>query len=323
MKKYISLLITLILLFSIKSYNQQSSISVGILPFQPVPKSSRLKNLSEQVISGLSTVLFNYKFIKLIERSKTSEIFKEIKLGMTGLVDVNSAVKAGKLHGIKVLITGTVHRNKIYSRAIHVETGKIIASSSVNNSSFINLLGKNLARGIETYLARENLKNMRNNSRDIDFKIWVENLSRNRNKHLKPGQRGTMKISDKVVFHFKSNRDGYVTIVDIQPGGDVVILFPNDLSPNNKIYAGKHYSIPSKDDAFEIVVSEPAGRDTIVAFFTKRKVKWLDRKLLTGEGFKTVKDGQKLTMTRGFKINATRLKRKNWESKAIEIDVSR
>ncbi len=59
----------------------------------------------------------------------------------------------------------------------------------------------------------------------------------------------------------------------------------------------------------------------MVAFFTEKKVDWLDRRKLSGEGFWTVKENEKYNLSRGFKITTTKLKRAEWESKVLEIDV--
>ena len=63
-------------------------------------------------------------------------------------------------------------------------------------------------------------------------------------------------IGDSDVFKFKSNRDGSLTIVDIQAGRDVVVLFPNDLRPSNRIDSEAECSIPSGDDGFKITVTK-------------------------------------------------------------------
>jgi hypothetical protein len=156
---------------------------------------------------------------------------------------------------------------------------------------------------------------MRNDNSAINLNFWVAR------ENAKDKSTGMMKIGENITFHFNSSEEGYITIIDIQPGGDIVILYPNDSSPNNKIAADKDYSIPSKDDSFQITVSEPEGADTVVAFFTKKKVDWLDRNKLEGDGFKTVKDCEKLGMTRGLKLTSSQMKSSEWKSKVLEIQV--
>ena len=306
----------LIILISIQfSYAQQGSINVGILSFTDLDNKNKKTDL---LISELSEELSKYKFIKLVERSKSKEILKEIELGMTGMVDEKTASKTGKLHGIQIIIFGTIRKNKISARAIHTESGKIIVSHSVPGLSKIDYLSRQLASGIESFLTRENLKSLRNDSPELKLDFW---LKKKDNKNVYPGKKGTMKIGESVVFFFKDDKDGYLTIVDIQPDGTVGILSHNDKSTDNQIKNNRVYAIPSKDDEYEITVSKPVGRDTVVAFLTKKKVSWLDRKKLTGNGFWTVREYERYNLTRGFKITSTKLKKSDWESKVLEIDV--
>ncbi|MDY6932945.1 MAG: DUF4384 domain-containing protein [Spirochaetota bacterium] len=309
------------LLFFTNASAQYSAVRIGVMPFVDSDKKNATSGRSEDATAQVTNALYKYKFIKLVDRSKMKEMMREIELGMSGIVDESTAVKVGKMHGLQMMVVGTIRKNRITARAVHMETQKVISSDSVADISGIELLGYKLASGIEVFLARENLKKLRNDSPDINLDFWVEKGSASRGLKITPSAAGRIKIGEKVVFKFKSNRDGYLTIVDIQPCGDVVVLFPNDIHSSNRIESGREYSIPSEEDGFEITVSEPAGLDTIVAFFTKERVDWLDRKKLIGEGFWTVKEKEKFSMSRGFKITATKLKHADWESRAIEIDV--
>ena len=293
---------------------QNQAVSVGILPFS----SSAAKASSSSVVSDLTSSLSSYAFIRLIERARMDEMAKEIELGMSGLVDEKTAVKQGKVMGLEIMVLGSISPSGVSARAVHVESGRIIASSSAPSSSQNDMrtLGKNLAYDIETFLARENVKHLRNDSPDITLKFWTAKKS---GAAVQQGSK--LKIGDSIVFNAQSSKNGYLTIVDVQPGGDVVVLYPNDFAKDNAIAANTLYSIPSASDNFEITVTEPAGTDTVVAFFTERKADWLDRNKLEGSGFKTVKIAERYFTTRGFSVVATNLKRNEWESSSLEVDV--
>jgi len=296
-------------------YAQHESLEIAVMPF--VDESGK-KAASEAALSDLSASLSRYRFLRLVERSKLDQIVKEIQLGMTGLVNEKSALKAGKVRGVGVMIFGAVSAFGVSARAVRLETGRVIAAAAVPSTGEMAKLGDKLAYGIETHLARENVKRLRNDSPGIDLEFWLEKKNGTR---LVPGKSNVMKIGESVVFKFRANRDSYLTIVDIQPGGDVVVLYPNQFTPEGKISAGTLYSIPSAADAFEITVSEPAGSDTVVAFFTEKKADWLDRSKLEGDGFWTVKGNERYMASRGLSITATGLNRAQWESAVIEIEV--
>lgn len=294
---------------------QQATVTVGIMPFV----NEKGKKLPDDAAAAeLASVMARYRFIRLVERSRLDEIVKEMELGMTGLVDEKSAVRTGKIRGLEIMIFGTVSLSGVTARAVHTETGRIIASGSAARHGDMKSLGEKLAFDMETYLARENVKRLRNDSPGITVDFWMEKKNGAR---MLPGKGNTMKIGESIVFRFKSNRDGYLTIVDIQPGGDVVVLYPNEFSRDNRITAGTLYSIPGSGDTFEITVSEPAGNDTVVAFFTEKKAEWLDASKLEGSGFRTVKGAERFMATRGISITATGLNKAQWESAVIDINV--
>ena len=321
-KKIVALLVISFLTISVTNRAQQRAVRTGVLPFYDAATGSTKSRNARLIVSELTEALSRYTFIRLIERSRFKELVREIELGQTGLIDDATAARVGKVHGLQVMIVGTIHRDKVTARAVHIETQRVISSASVTELSGVRALGGKIASGIEVFLAKENLKSLRNDSPEIDLRFWVSGISRG-GFDIMPGRRGRIKIGEKIVFRFQSNQSGYLTIVDIQPGGDVVVLFPNDSQPSNRIESGRLYSIPSEQDAFEITVSEPVGTDTLVAYFTMKRVDWLDRKKLSGKGFWTVKQNERLATARGFAVTATKLKRNEWESVIIEIDVER
>lgn len=314
-----SLILSLLALGSL-AYSQSESLSLAVTTF---PNSGKSSTESEGFPSELSTALGKYAFIKLVEREKVAAIMKELALGQSGLADEATAVKVGKVHGAQVLVVGSIRDGMVSARAVASETSKVIAVASGRFSDTAEI-AKQLARGVETELARENVKKLRNDSPEIELLFSVEPKSRSGTRGLRiteASKKPSYKIGDSVVFRIQANKKGFITLLDIQPSGDLVVLYPNDFSKDNAVEAGKEYSVPGASDGFEITVSEPAGLDTVVAFFTETKAAWLDPKKLEGEGFKTVKDGERWMAARGFKVVATGLKQTQWESKVIEVEV--
>ena len=289
---------------------QNHTVNIGIMPF-----AGSDKNTAESVVSKLSAKLSKFKFIRLVEQSKLKELIKEIKWGSSGLADIDSAAKAGKVQGLEIMITGAIRESKIFLRVIHTKTGRIIASHEGFLIKYIDEMSRELASGIETYLARENLKSMRNNSPKIrmDFHVTGEKSGKKIKKKMKMGE--------TIIFHFKANQNGYLTIVDIQPDGNIVILFPSDFSWDNKIIKNKKYNIPEQENKFEIRVAAPAGLETIVALFTKIKIDWLDRNKIESKGFWIIKEYEKYNLTMRLRNSVEGLKKSEWETKVLEVKV--
>lgn len=75
-------------------------------------------------------------------------------------------------------------------------------------------------------------------------------------------------VGETVSFHATSERDGYLTLVDLGTDGTVVMLFPNAHQPAMRISAGQTLSFPTEDMDFELVVNPPMGRGMVRAFVT-------------------------------------------------------
>ncbi len=305
----------ILLVFPFAVFSQEYSLRTGITDFI---ESKKANPESARVVSELSTHLGKYSFITLVERSKISSLMDEIALGQSGLIDEATAAKGAKIFGLQAVIDGTISRGIINARVMHAETAKIIAVASYPVSD-TESCAKKLASGIETYIAREKLRFMRNDSPDINIQFSVESGGKIVADNRKSGE---MRNGQTAVFKVKSDRDGFLTIVDIQPSGDIVVLFPNDFIRSNEVKAGITYSVPSPSDEFEITVSG-GGTDHLVAFFTLRKVEWLNPKKLAGEGFKSVKDGEKAAAAREFSITATKIKKNEWESSTVMVEVNK
>ena len=308
--------ISLLLIFAVfraDVFSQEASVSVGIIDFQSKDKTG---NDGKAAVSALSSYLGKYRFINLVERSRIGAILQEMELSQAGIIDEKDAIRIGKISGVRVLIDGSVTDRGAHARAIYAETGKII---SVSSAADYASMAKELARGIEVYLAKENIRTLRNESSDISASFGAELPD----GFITAGSAGRARVGNTVSFHFKSETDGYLSIIDIQPSGDIVLLYPNDFAADNAIKAGTEYSIPSRDDTFDLTFTEPAGQDTLVAFFTKKKVDWLDKDKLTGDGFKTVKEGEKFAVARSVTIRSKQLKNNEWKSLVLTIEVGK
>jgi outer membrane protein OmpA-like peptidoglycan-associated protein len=82
------------------------------------------------------------------------------------------------------------------------------------------------------------------------------------------------RIGESVSFHFFSEHDCYLNLVDYGAGGKVRLIFPNRLQNDNFVKGGRVFTIPSrKEDEFHFKVKGPVGTERVEAFVTSRKVK--------------------------------------------------
>lgn len=103
-------------------------------------------------------------------------------------------------------------------------------------------------------------------------------------------------IDEKIELTFKSNEDGYLTILDFTPSGSIVVLFPNKWVPDNKVAAGEEIKIPKDGQKFFMKAGGPAGTDVVKAIITNKPVSVFDEtnRELVGP-FGILKDVRKAT----------------------------
>ncbi|GMR11892.1 MAG: hypothetical protein BMS9Abin29_0077 [Gemmatimonadota bacterium] len=103
--------------------------------------------------------------------------------------------------------------------------------------------------------AAKRLGDMENIAQSFGVKVWFA------------GERTTFGIGESVQFYAESDRDGYLTLVDLGTDGTVTVLFPNGADRDNRVRAGQRISFPVES---EIQVLPPAGRGMARAFLTPK-----------------------------------------------------
>lgn len=138
----------------------------------------------------------------------------------------------------------------------------------------------------------EEVSNIR--SDNPDFKIKIKPVKKS----------GKVAIGEEVAFQFTSNRDGYVTLVDLGTSGKVHVIFPNKWQRSNKVIKDRVYKIPAEDSEYVFRVKGPKGVNYIKAIGTLKPYDCFPKDaLLEGEGpFAEVKDPAKAIKDVGVEL---------------------
>ncbi len=80
--------------------------------------------------------------------------------------------------------------------------------------------------------------------------------------------KNTYRVGDKLIIHFKSNKDCYLYLYHLSADGETSLIFPNNLHSDNHVLAGRHYSIPDENYSFDFTVSPPLGLERIKVLAT-------------------------------------------------------
>ena len=106
---------------------QRPKLTIAVLDFDSEERSG--VTLGAKVATLLEAHLSTQNDYRLVERGEMKKILEEVGLGLSGLLEKNSAAKVGHLLGANVLVTGRVFSvdEEIFlaAKVIGVETGRV------------------------------------------------------------------------------------------------------------------------------------------------------------------------------------------------------
>ena len=131
-----------------------SRLSIAVLPFE---NKGGDVTVSSTVQDKMITSLYSLKRFKIIERSQIDKVMNEQKLGMTGAIDPDRAVKVGKLIGVDAILIGAISCTEnsvgIDARLIDTESGVIITAK-------------------DAYSPKNSLQDVKNMATDIAIQVY-------------------------------------------------------------------------------------------------------------------------------------------------------
>ncbi|MDA0329722.1 MAG: caspase family protein [Gemmatimonadetes bacterium] len=128
-------------------------------------------------------------------------------------------------------------------------------------------------------------------------------------------------VGEDIAFIVESDRDGFVTLVDIGTDGTVAMLLPNQDDPSMQIRAGRRLEYPGADLAFTAL--PPVGGGMVRAFLTERP---LDITIPAGELYASGGEGfaaavaEALKRAAGLENGAVRLN--SWGTASIVYEIT-
>ncbi len=144
------------LLFFIPMLSAADLMPIAIMEMEAI---SVPKDTAKAVSDLLRTALFNTGKFNVLERTEMDKVLKEQQLGLSGLTDIEKAVKVGKLLSAKKILVGTVSKlGKSYivnARIIDVEKGQMEfadnakAESETDLDSAVEIFAKKIANRID------------------------------------------------------------------------------------------------------------------------------------------------------------------------------
>ena len=113
-----------------------SRLSIAVMPFESKGES---EDLGELIMEKLITKLVNLRRFRVIERGAMDKIVEEQKLGVSGIVDEETAIEMGKIVGADAIVLGSCNLIQefvtIKARLIDIETSETIVAREVQSEN--------------------------------------------------------------------------------------------------------------------------------------------------------------------------------------------
>lgn len=110
--------------------NVGERLSVAILPFETKGVGNEFGDID--LLDKLTTAFVNLNRFKVVERAQLERILSEQKLGLSGIVDVSTAVRIGAAVGVETVVCGSIVRSRnsvsIDARLVDTESAEILSA---------------------------------------------------------------------------------------------------------------------------------------------------------------------------------------------------
>lgn len=127
------------------------------------------------------------------------------------------------------------------------------------------------------------------------------------------------RVGEEIRFHFRSDRDCYLTLIDYDPSGNVKVLFPNRYYRDNSIRGGRTYTIPGSEYGFRLNIEPPRGIEKIKAIATTEHLSLFE--LDFEKDFFPAVERSNTRGMRGISVALDKLPNFNWAESSCTISI--
>jgi|GEM_PF-3433723 len=132
----------------------------------------------------------------------------------------------------------------------------------------------------------------------------------------------TYRVGDRIRVHVASDKDCYLTLLNVGAGGALTVVYPNALHGDNYLPAGRTVTIPGPDDRFDYRLAGPAGTERLKAIATRERTTILPEHMTeAGTIFRTAEPvpGARAIAVVAKEVND--LDRRHWNEAAVDFTV--
>ena len=111
----------------------------------------------------------------------------------------------------------------------------------------------------------DELQDIKNPDAGFKVDLWVDRKD------------ATYNVGDEVAFLFKTNKDCYLTLLNVGTSGKTHIIFPNKHQKENLVKAGTTYQVPAEEAKFVFKANGPSGEEVVKAIATLKEITLLSQ----------------------------------------------
>ena len=292
---------------------------VGIVDF-PSEQGTKLTELgvyvSEKLYVELSKLAAANGF-EIVEREGLDQVKQEYRLWTSDHVTASQAQHLGNLAGLDVMILGSLNdleeRIHLIVKAIESKTAKNLGADDATipkDGAIKKRFGRTVAARAPQSFSAASLPAAAPDPNRLIAELWTEKSS--------------YKLGDKIRFQFRTNRDAYVTLINVSTSGGMSIIFPNQFSKNNFVKAGQTISVPGEGWGFDFVLSGQPGTEIVRLVASEDPVQWTLGNLPPGGPIQEITKKEVIVQA-NVDLAAVRAKANpsRWAEAVLHVDVSR
>lgn len=202
-------------------------------------------------------------------RSDLCQVIRENGLWLNDQFDPNLPQKLGTLRGLDLLLAGSLTdlgtSMQLTLTMLNTRSGAAEWSyfSRVRlDPSLRALLNRDVAFGGCEDLGLQSRETTPRADR-LQVKVWTDRLVYN--------------VNEPIDFYLRTNRDAYVTLLNISNDRRVVILFPNAFHASHFVRANNTIAVPGPDASFRLRVLGPPGLEQVRAIATQTPIRFMPK----------------------------------------------
>lgn len=272
--------------------------------------------LAEQIDVALSRLRMASGF-QIVERRWLKQVLEEYQLCQSGITEAACAKQLGTLVDADILLLGSLidlgNRISLTVKLVETKTGFNLGAESIHipkDSAITQLL-------IEPSIyppphtgppSQEISPHAPEEPGRLQVRLWTE--------------RTVYRLGEDVRLHFVTNRNAYVTLVNVGTSGTVSILFPNRFFRSAFVRGGQQMTVPQDGAGFAFVLQGPPGTEIVRLVASEEPIEFTLTDLTATEGpVRSLGRTETATLTRDIATAKAERSREHWAEAVASFEV--